>query len=165
MHGTCCRRQACGEAGLVRKLRSMKQKYEGKDLQSLVDLGREQGYLTFDQVNSFLPQEVSSPTDLRSALESFEDMDIKVRDDEAQIAAAPDGGSRGKAQGAARADPEGETREVAGASQGERQARIASSRAFAPSPGGRHSRAAPLAPGGTRCADADPALRAGDRPP
>ncbi len=59
----------------------MKQKYEGKDLQSLVDLGREQGYLTFDQVNSFLPQEVSSPTDLRSALESFEDMDIKVLDD------------------------------------------------------------------------------------
>jgi len=59
----------------------MKQKSEGKDLQSLVDLGREQGYLTFDQVNSFLPQEVSSPTDLRSALESFEDMDIKVLDD------------------------------------------------------------------------------------
>src|SRR5258708_24800094 len=81
MHGTCCRRQACGEAGLVRKLRSMKQKYEGKDLQSLVDLGREQGYLTFDQVNDFLPQDVTSPTDLRSALESFEDMDIKVLDD------------------------------------------------------------------------------------
>jgi RNA polymerase primary sigma factor len=59
----------------------MKQKYEGKDLQGLVDLGREQGYLTFDQVNDFLPQDVTSPTDLRSALESFEDMDIKVLDD------------------------------------------------------------------------------------
>src|ERR1700745_3893990 len=59
----------------------MKQKYEGKDLQGLVDLGREQGYLTFDQVNDFLPQEVTSPADLRSALESFEDMDIKVLDD------------------------------------------------------------------------------------
>ncbi len=59
----------------------MKQKYEGKDLQGLVDLGREQGYLTFDQVNDFLPHEVTSPTDLRSALESFEDMDIKVLDD------------------------------------------------------------------------------------
>src|SRR6185437_9029755 len=57
---------------------SMKQKYEGKDLQGLVDLGREQGYLTFDQVNDFLPQDVASPTDLRAALESFEDMDIKV---------------------------------------------------------------------------------------
>ena len=56
----------------------MKQKYEGKDLQSLLDLGREQGYLTFDQVNDFLPLDVSSPTDLRSALEGFQDMDIKV---------------------------------------------------------------------------------------
>ena len=59
----------------------MKQKYEGKDLQGLVDLGREQGYLTFDQVNDFLPQDVASPTDLRAALDSFEDMDIKVLDE------------------------------------------------------------------------------------
>src|ERR1700726_2386852 len=59
----------------------MKHKYEGKDLQGLVDLGREQGYLTFDQVNDFLPQDVSSPADLRSALESFEDMDIKILDE------------------------------------------------------------------------------------
>ena len=69
--------------------RSMKQKYEGKELQGLVELGREQGYLTFDQVNDFLPQEVSSPTDLRSALESFQDMDIKVLDDGAS---RPNGG-------------------------------------------------------------------------
>src|SRR3979409_2032759 len=63
---------------MVRKLGSMKQKYEGKDLQSLVELGREQGYLTFDQVNDFLPEDVSSPIDLRCALESFQDMDIKI---------------------------------------------------------------------------------------
>ena len=56
----------------------MKRKYEGKDLQSLVDLGREQGYLTIDQVNEFLPQDVSSPTHLRSVLESFQDMHIKI---------------------------------------------------------------------------------------
>jgi len=56
----------------------MKPKYEGKDLQGLVDLGREQGYLTFDQVNDFLPHDVASPTDLRAALDSFEDLDIKV---------------------------------------------------------------------------------------
>jgi len=36
----------------------MKQKYEAKDLQALVDVGREQGYLTFKQVNSFLPQDI-----------------------------------------------------------------------------------------------------------
>ena len=59
----------------------MKQKYETKDLQALVDVGREQGYLTFKQVNSFLPQDITSPAVLRAALESFEDMDIKVLDD------------------------------------------------------------------------------------
>src|SRR5581483_4658329 len=74
----------------------MKQKYEGKDLQSLVDLGREQGYLTFEQVNDFLPQDVASPTDLRAALESFEDMDIKVLEEvpaesaEAELEAEPE---------------------------------------------------------------------------
>src|SRR6202166_925113 len=61
-----------------RKLKRMKQKNEGKDLQGLVDLGREQGYLTFEQVNDFLPQDVASPTDLRADLDSFEDLDIKV---------------------------------------------------------------------------------------
>jgi RNA polymerase primary sigma factor len=59
----------------------MKQKYEGKDLQGLVDLGRAQGYLTLDQVNGFLPEEVSSPTDLRSTLRSLVDMHIKILND------------------------------------------------------------------------------------
>jgi RNA polymerase primary sigma factor len=59
----------------------MKQKREGRELQSLGELGREQGYLTFDQINDFLPQDVSSPTDLRSALDNFRDMDIKVLED------------------------------------------------------------------------------------
>src|SRR5438105_4899303 len=72
------RRPAGGGAGRDESLGSMKPKYEGKDLQGLVDLGREQGYLTFEQVNDFLPQDVSTPTDLRAALDSFEDLDIKV---------------------------------------------------------------------------------------
>ena len=59
----------------------MKQKFEEKNLQGLVDLGCEQGYLTLDQVNDFLPEEVSSSTDLRFALQSFEDLHIKVLDD------------------------------------------------------------------------------------
>ena len=59
----------------------MKHKYEAKDLQGLVNLGREQGYLTFDQVNDFLAHDVASAGDLRAALESFKDMDIKVLDE------------------------------------------------------------------------------------
>lgn len=38
----------------------------------------EQVYLTFDQGNDFLPQDVTSPTDLRFALEGFQDIDIKI---------------------------------------------------------------------------------------
>jgi RNA polymerase primary sigma factor len=59
----------------------MKHKYESKDLQGLVNLGREQGYLTFDQVNDLLPHDVASAGDLRAAVESFESMDIKVLDE------------------------------------------------------------------------------------
>jgi RNA polymerase primary sigma factor len=81
----------------------MKHKYEGKDLQGLVDLGREQGYLTFEQVNDFLPQDVASPTDLRAALESFEDMDIKVLEE------VPSESSEGELE----AEPEKEAEEEA----------------------------------------------------
>jgi len=84
----------------------MKQKYEGKDLQSLLDLGREQGYLTFDQVNDFLPLDVSSPTDLRSALEGFQDMDIKV------LADVPTDGTEGELEAEVKEGPD-ETAELA----------------------------------------------------
>jgi len=51
---------------------------QGKDLQSLIDLRREQGHLTFEQVSDLLPQDVPSPSNLRAALESFGDTKIKV---------------------------------------------------------------------------------------
>ncbi len=56
----------------------MTYKYDGKGLQGLVNLGREQGYLTLEQVNDFLPQNVASPDDLRAVLESLEGVEIKV---------------------------------------------------------------------------------------
>ena len=58
----------------------MNHKHEAKDLLGLVSLGREQGYLTFDQVNDFLPADVTSPGGLRDALEEFEGMGVKVLD-------------------------------------------------------------------------------------
>jgi RNA polymerase primary sigma factor len=59
----------------------VKQKDVEKSLQGLVDLGREQGYLAVDQVNDFLAEQGSSSTDRRSALQSFEDLHIKVLDE------------------------------------------------------------------------------------
>ena len=81
----------------------MKHKYEGKDLQGLVNLGREQGYLTFDQVNDFLPQDVASAGDLRAALESFEGMDIKVLDE------VPGEGTGAEAEAEPKEEPEEES--------------------------------------------------------
>ena len=82
---------------------AMKRKHEGKDLQSFVELGRGPRSSTLDQVNGLLPKDVSSPTDLRSALESFQEMDIKAFDDvqadgaggelEAQVKQEPDDGA------------------------------------------------------------------------
>src|SRR6202021_839722 len=86
----------------------MKQKYEGKDLTGLVYLGPEQGYLTFDQVNDFLPQDVASPTDLRAALESFEDMDIKVLEE------VPTEGAEGEIDAEPEKEAEEETADAAG---------------------------------------------------
>jgi RNA polymerase primary sigma factor len=87
----------------------MKQNCEGKDLQALVDLGREQGYLTFDQLNDFLPQDVASPADLRAAMESFEDMDIKVLEE------SPTDGVEGETD----AEPENEAEEAAADAAGD----------------------------------------------
>ena len=81
----------------------MKHEYEGKDLQGLVNLGREQGYLTFDQVNDFLPQDVASAGDLRATLESFEGMDIKVLDE------VPGEGTGAEAEADSKEEPEEES--------------------------------------------------------
>ena len=81
----------------------MKRKYQGEDLQSLVEPGLEPRYLTSVQANGLMPQDASSPTDLRSALESFQKMEIKVLDNvqadgtesepEAEVKEEPDDGA------------------------------------------------------------------------
>src|ERR1700685_1112014 len=79
----------------------MMQKKESKDLQGLVDLGREQGYLTFDQVNDFLPKDVVSPGDLKAALEGFQELNIPI------LAEVPVDGMEGELEAE---DQEGPTR-------------------------------------------------------
>ncbi|MDE2484683.1 MAG: RNA polymerase sigma factor RpoD [candidate division NC10 bacterium] len=49
-------------------------------IKPLVSLGRKKGYLTYDEVNSFLPEEVTSGDQIDKILNLFEEMDIEVVD-------------------------------------------------------------------------------------
>jgi RNA polymerase primary sigma factor len=50
-------------------------------LNNLIELGKEQGYLTFSQVNDYLPDEAVNPEKLDYLLESLEELGLEIRDD------------------------------------------------------------------------------------
>src|SRR5437764_1473660 len=54
-------------------------------LKVLLDLGKRRGFLTFDQVNDFLPDEASSPEKIHGLLESLDELGIElINEDEAE---------------------------------------------------------------------------------
>src|SRR5436309_3412540 len=54
-------------------------------LKTLLELGKRRGFLTFDQVNDFLPDEASSPEKISGLLESLDEMGIElINEDEAE---------------------------------------------------------------------------------
>src|SRR4051812_9309754 len=54
-------------------------------LKTLLDLGKRRGFLTFDQVNDFLPDEASSPDKIHGLLESLDELGIElINEDEAE---------------------------------------------------------------------------------
>jgi RNA polymerase primary sigma factor len=54
-------------------------------LKTLLDLGKRRGFLTFDQVNDFLPDEATSPERIHSLLETLDEMGIElINEDEAE---------------------------------------------------------------------------------
>src|SRR4051794_32603297 len=62
-------------------------------LKTLLDLGKRRGFLTFDQVNDYLPDEASSPDKIHGLLESLDELGIElVNEEEAE---ARLGASRG----------------------------------------------------------------------
>ncbi len=57
----------------------MKKKFEGsRDLDKIVALGRQKGYLTYDEVNNLLPEDVSSSEDIDRLFELLGNEDIQV---------------------------------------------------------------------------------------
>jgi len=55
---------------------AIEEKFE--DLQKLIDTGKEKGYLTYDQVNDFLPGDMNSPDDLDELLTTIGGQGIDV---------------------------------------------------------------------------------------
>src|SRR5438309_10344735 len=54
-------------------------------LKTLLDLGKRRGFLTFEQVNDFLPDEASSPEKIHGLLESLDELGIElINEDEAE---------------------------------------------------------------------------------
>src|SRR3982075_3429445 len=54
-------------------------------LKSLLDLGKRRGFLTFDQVNDYLPDEAGSPEKIHGLLESLDELGIElINEDEAE---------------------------------------------------------------------------------
>src|SRR5919106_3399278 len=57
-----------------------------KEVKKLIDLGKEKGYLTYDEVNDMLPADVVSPDQIDDVMSLFGEMDIEVIDANQRVA-------------------------------------------------------------------------------
>ena len=70
----------------------MAKKTSMEEVQQLIDLGKEKGYLTYDEVNDILPPDMVSSDQLDDVMSMFGEMDIEVVDSEQKIALRKDQG-------------------------------------------------------------------------
>src|ERR1700747_1325272 len=82
-------------------------KQDPKKLRSLIDLGKERGYLTYTEVNEAVPREGSTPEELDSVMSMLGDMDIEVVESMEEDGFA----AEAEAEPAEAAEPEPETPE------------------------------------------------------
>src|SRR5512139_2175227 len=64
---------------------TMSKKNGGDEVQQLMQLGKEKGFLTYDEVNDILPPDMISSEQLDDVMSMFGDMDIEVVDAEQKI--------------------------------------------------------------------------------
>jgi RNA polymerase primary sigma factor len=60
-------------------------KPEMDDIKRLITVGKEKGYLTYDEVNEALPEELVSPEKMDDMMMIFDEMDIEIVDSEQQV--------------------------------------------------------------------------------
>jgi len=68
----------------------MSKKANMEEVQQLIDLGKEKGYLTYDEVNDILPADMVSSDQLDDVMSMFGEMDIEVVDSEQKISLGKD---------------------------------------------------------------------------
>jgi RNA polymerase primary sigma factor len=56
-----------------------------EEVQQLIDMGKEKGYLTYDEVNDILPESMVSSDQLDDVMSMFGEMDIEVVDSEQKV--------------------------------------------------------------------------------
>jgi len=50
----------------------------GRRISQLINLGKKKGYLTYDEINRFLPEEISKPEDLDAVVEQLDQEKIRI---------------------------------------------------------------------------------------
>ena len=63
----------------------MAKKTSIEEVQQLIDLGKEKGYLTYDEVNDILPPDMVSSEQIDDVMSMFGEMDIEVVDSEQKV--------------------------------------------------------------------------------
>src|SRR3990167_7681408 len=72
------------------------EKKDLKEIQQLIHLGKERGFLTYEEVNDALPDDLVSPEQLDDVLSMFDEMDIEVVGEEDEAKTVKKKGTTGK---------------------------------------------------------------------
>ena len=67
-----------------------------KELQKLISAGKEKGFLTYEEINEALPEDITESEELDEVMAMIEDADIEVVESEKDLKAAPAGGGTKK---------------------------------------------------------------------
>ncbi len=73
----------------------MAKKINPDEIQQLIDMGKERGFLTYDEVNDMLPANMVSSEQLEDVMSMFGEMDIEIVESESKASASKDDDSDG----------------------------------------------------------------------
>ena len=68
----------------------MAKKTNPEEVQQLIEMGKEKGFLTYDEVNDMLPASMVSSEQLEDVMSMFGEMDIEIVDNDSKVASSKD---------------------------------------------------------------------------